>query len=71
MLAPDSVYGYAKTESVEEAMTARLANADTPKKLAALASDAVAALQDINSSIPVQSKHRHLVAPGLENFCNG
>jgi len=71
MLKPDSVYGYAKTEDVEEAMTRRLAACESKKDLAIVASEAIAALQDINSSIPLQHKHRHLVAPGLENFCNG
>lgn len=71
MLTPDSTFGYARTEDVEDAMTKRLAEAATLKEIAVVASDAVAALQDINSSIPVQHKHRHLVAPGLENFCNG
>ena len=71
MLKPDSVYGYASHDDVEEAMTQRLASAMSKKDLAIIASEAVAALSDINQSIPVQSRHRHLVAGGLENFANG
>lgn len=73
MLKPDSVYGYAKHDDVEEAMNRRLAAVNTRKvtEVAILLGEAMAALSDINQSIPVQSRHRHLVANALENFANG
>ena len=73
MLQPDSVYGYADDEAVEQAIQSRMAavNADSKQELAELLGQAVFALTEINSSIPVQSKHRHLIANSLENFANG
>jgi len=73
MLTPDSVYGFAKHEDVDEAITKRLASVkiNKPTEIAELLGEAVAALSDINSSIPTQSKYRHLVAGALENFANG
>jgi hypothetical protein len=73
MLKPHSVYGFADNKDVEGAIEARLSNADADNKgeVATLAGEAIAALLDINEAIPVQSKHRHLVANALENFANG
>jgi len=69
-LKPDSVYGFAHHDDVDDAIAKRLNDINTRKveEVAALLGEAVAALGDINQSIPVQSKHRHLVAGALENF---
>jgi len=73
MLQPHSVYGYADDKDVEAAIQKRMqtVNADSKQEIAELLGQAVFALTEINSSIPVQSKHRHLVANALENFGNG
>ncbi len=73
MLRPHTVYGFAHHEHVDEAIFTRLnnSNPDNKQELAELLGQAVDALRDINLSIPVQSKHRHLVAGALEKFANG
>lgn len=73
MLAPDSVYGFAKHEDVEDAIAARVngIKASDKGEVRQLLGEAIAALNDINMSIPVQSKQRHLVANALESFANG
>lgn len=67
-----TIYGFADEEAVERAITERLAavNADSKEKLAALLGEAITVLLDINSAIPHQNKHRHLIANALENFAN-
>lgn len=72
-LQPDSVYGFAKHDDVDAAIAKRLADLDITDVAAvsALLGEAIAALSDINQSIPVQSRQRHLVAGALENFANG
>lgn len=71
-LEPHTVYGFADHEAVKLAITERLnslnGNKDT---LYAAIQEAVQALLEINDVIPVQSRHRHLVANALENFANG
>ena len=73
MLQPHSVYGFADDAAVEAAIQARMqaVHADSKQEIAELLGQAVFALTEINASIPVQSKHRHLVANALENFANG
>ena len=72
-MKPDSVYGFAKHGDVEAAITARLEfvlEEDT-LELSKMLAEAVAALLEINESIPVQSRQRHLVAQPLEQFADG
>lgn len=73
MLAPHSVYGFADHEDVEGAIEARVNSikANDKGEVRQLLGEAIAALHDINMSIPVQSKQRHLVAGALEGFANG
>lgn len=73
MLQPDSVYGFAKDSDVEEAIQVRISTITMSKRtdVGIMLGEAVAALLDINESIPVQSKQRHLVAGALEKFANG
>ena len=72
LLKPDSVYGFADHEDVEAAIEKRLqelnGNAEDAKRVLG---QAVRALLDINRNIPVQNKHRHLIANELERFANG
>jgi hypothetical protein len=58
---------------VEDAIAKRLqaVNANSKEELALVLGQAVAALNNINAAIPVQSKHRHLIANELEAFANG
>lgn len=71
-LTPHSVYGYADHEDVHEAIRNRLNSLNGDKgKLYEVLQQAVTALVNINDSIPVSSKHRHLVANELEAFANG
>ena len=67
-----TIYGFADQDDVERAINQRLSdvNADKKEQLASLLGEAIAALKDINLSIPVHPKSRHLVAGALENFCN-
>ena len=71
MLQP-TPFGYASLDDVDEAITARLANvnADNKEDLARVLGEAIAALGDINKSIPVYAEERHLIAGTLEGFCN-
>ncbi len=71
-MLPDSVYGFASDEDVSAAINARMAdtNPDCKEALAKLLGEAVFALLEINGSIPVQSKHRHLIANALELFAS-
>ena len=73
MLQPDSVYGYAKDEDVEAAINQRMKdiNPASKEELSRLLGEAVFSILEINGSIPVQSRHRHLVANALELFANG
>ena len=73
MLQPDSVYGFASDEDVAAAINARMAavSPDRKEDLAKLLGEAVFALLEINGSIPIQSKQRHLIANALERFGNG
>lgn len=63
-----SVYGFAEDKDVDRLIRVRTKRASTHKEVAALLGEAVFALLEINSAIPVQAKHRHLVASALENF---
>lgn len=67
-----TIYGFADHDDVERAINAKLdsVNADKKDQLASMLGEAIATLKDINMSIPVHSKSRHLVAGALENFCN-
>ncbi len=71
-MLPTTIYGFADEEAVENAIRERLAgvNADSKEQLADLLGEAIATLIDINSSIPHQSKQRHLISNALENFAN-
>lgn len=73
MLKPDSVYGFASHDDVEDAIAARInaVKASDKGEVRQMLGEAIAALNDINQSIPVQSRHRHLVAGALEGFANG
>ena len=68
-----TIYGFANHEHVEEAVQKRMqaVSPDSKEALAQLLGEAVFALLEINKSIPVQSKHRHLIAASLENFASG
>ena len=69
----DSVYGFAKDVDVEDAIIARLEFMldDDMVGIKLMLGEAVAALLEINKTIPVQSKQRHLVAQALEAFADG
>lgn len=72
MLQPNSVYGFADNEDVREAIEKRLmALNGNPEDARRVLGQAVRALLDINANIPVQSRHRHLIAAELERFANG
>ncbi|KKN76146.1 hypothetical protein LCGC14_0373410 [marine sediment metagenome] len=69
----DAVFGFARDEDVEQAIMARIefvAEEETAEILKMLG-EAVVALLEINSVIPVSAKHRHLVAQALEGFADG
>jgi len=72
LLQPDSVYGFADHEEVAKAIEKRLSalNGDTDA-VRVILGQAVRALIDINANIPVQNRHRHLIANELERFANG
>lgn len=72
MLQP-TIFGFASTDDVEEAITARVRIVPATSKdvMATLVGDAIGALVDINRSIPHDSVERHLVAGALEKFANG
>ncbi len=65
-----TVYGFADDKDVEDLIRARTRDIDPFNKMALsnLLGQAVFALLEINGAIPVQAKHRHLVASALENF---
>lgn len=67
-----TVYGFADHDAVDDAISARVnaIKANKVDQVAGLLGEAIAALSEINQTIPVQSKHRYLVAPALENFAN-
>lgn len=72
-MTPDNVYGFAKHEAVESAILSRLEfviEEDT-LELRKVLKEAVLALLEINNTIPVQSRQRHLVAQALEAFADG
>lgn len=71
-LKPHSVYGFADDNDVRAEITKRL-NALNGNKdvLYNTLQEAVQTLLEINNSIPVSSRHRHLVAAALERFANG
>ena len=71
-LPKDSVYGFVSDETIEGAIEKKLRGIDArkPEKIAQALSEAVAALLAINSAIPVNSKHRHLIAGPLESFAD-
>lgn len=72
LLPPHSVYGFADNEDVQEAIQKRLADLNgNPEGVSRVLGQAVRALLDINANIPVQSRHRHLIAAELERFANG
>jgi hypothetical protein len=68
-----TVYGYADQRDVEKLIRDRVAKAKAgdAKLLASLLGEATFALLEINNSIPVHAKQRHLVASALENFAEG
>jgi len=72
-MKPDSVYGFAKHGDVEAAITKRLNDLKEGDVMAisTMLGEAVLALLEVNESIPVQSKHRHLIANALEIFADG
>jgi len=67
-----TIYGFADETEVEAAIKTRLAatNADKKEELAGLLGEAIAAILEINASIPHFSKHRHLIAGALELFAD-
>ena len=71
-LQKDSVYGFVNHDTIEKAIERKLAALDPrkPEKVANCLSEAAAALLAINSAVPVQSRHRQLVAEALEKFAD-
>lgn len=69
-LQKDSVYGFVSHDSIERAIEGKLSGLDPrkPEKVAQCLSEAAATLLAINAAIPVNSRHRHLVAEYLEKF---
>ena len=69
----DNVYGFARNDDVQKAIMARLEFIleEDKLELSKMLTGAVAALLEINNTIPVQSRHRHLVAQPLEQFADG
>ena len=72
MLEPTE-YGFAHQDDVDDAITVRLSAVDATnaEHLAKLLGEAIAALSDINQSVPVETHERHLIAGALEAFANG
>ncbi len=72
MLTP-TVYGYADHDEIDDAITTRVQSIDATKVIdvSEMLGEALAVIAEINQSIPVHSKHRHLVANALEKFANG
>ena len=68
-----TVYGFADDKEVDKLMRARIQSVKEGEAvaLADMLGQAVFALMEINDAIPVQAKHRHLVAAALENFAEG
>ena len=66
-----TVYGYADQKDVEQLIKARAAAANSAEEIGDLLGGALFALLEINNSIPVHAKQRHLVASALENFAEG
>lgn len=69
----DEVYGFAHDEDVADLINARFEYIIDDGELAIkkMLREAVIALLEINSTIPVNAKHRHLVAQALESFADG
>jgi len=69
----DPVFGFARDQDVAQAIEARLEFVieDGPQQVAKMLGEAVIALLEINSNIPVSARHRHLVAQALEGFADG
>lgn len=69
----DPVFGFATDEDVAAMVTARFEFVvdDGPLAVKKMLREAVVALLEINSTIPVNAKHRHLVAQALESFADG
>lgn len=69
----DEVFGFARDKDVENAIEARLEFIleDGPEAVANMLQEAVSALLEINGNIPVNARHRHLVAQPLEAFADG
>lgn len=72
-MKPDTVFGFARDKDVEKAIMARLefVQEEGSTAVATMLGEAVSALLEINSSIPVSSRHRHVVAQPLESFADG
>ena len=68
-----TVYGYADEKDVDHLIRLRVSEVKSGEAvaLADLLGQAVFALLEINTAIPVHAKHRHLVASALENFAEG
>ena len=71
-LPKDTAYGFVNHDDIGAAIEKRLRSLDPrkPEKVAQCLSEAAAALLAINSAVPVQSRHRHLVAEALEKFAS-
>ncbi len=69
----DAVFGFARDEDVEAAIMARLdfVQDEGQTEVYKMLGEAVMALLEINSTIPVSARHRHLVAQALESFADG
>ena len=69
----DPVFGFARDDEVWAAITARFEFIieDGPDAVEKMLSEAVVALLEINATIPVSHRHRHLVAQALESFADG
>lgn len=69
----DPVFGFARDDAVEQAIVARLefVQEEGDAAILIMLGEAVMALLEINSTIPVSAKHRHLVAQPLESFADG
>lgn len=69
----DPVFGFARDEDVKAAITARLEFIleDGASAVSKMLGEAVVALLEINGTIPVNARHRHLVAQALEAFADG
>lgn len=69
----DSVFGFARDSDVKKAIIARFdfVFEDGEPAVKKMLTEAVIALLEINSTIPVQSRQRHLIAQALEAFADG